>query len=196
MARMAEFAIKFRMFPLYLAAVMVGAGFLIATITTARTNDRLVSELEDSRRVAATERRDARAERQVILDGQRDLQAKYGALVESNKALLLYLRERGIYVPADLIPPESADASTVHADSPAERARKEAASRPKGQSPSPSGDGGGSSTGGNSGGGDGGGGSSNGGSKSGGQSSTHSHGQNAGGRSSEHRNSRGGGSHR
>lgn len=63
----------------------------------------------------------AAAERGELLAGQRDLQVKYDSLLAQQKALLVWLRSRGIDVPAELIAAANADSSTVRAKSRAER---------------------------------------------------------------------------
>lgn len=95
--------------------VAFASAFLLAVVTTAQNNHRLTAQ--NDRLIAQIEREHAEQaiERQALIAGQRRLEAKYDGLLATNKALLVYLRTHGYFIPADLIPAENADSGTVRA---------------------------------------------------------------------------------
>lgn len=129
----------------------------------------------------AHERATASHERHQLLDAVRDLQDKNDQQAEALKALLVWLRGRGIYVPADLIPAGSAGSDTVRSESDSERAARTSTVNGRRVDRSHAA----SSSGGSSGGSGNGGGTGGGGSH--GKSGSKSHGGNKGGKSAEHK---------
>lgn len=75
--------------------------------TTARQRDEALDLLAAKERISAHERKEAQAERRVILTQLSDLQAKYDASVKINRDFVAWLRSQGYRVPDEYILPEN-----------------------------------------------------------------------------------------
>lgn len=140
-------------------------GFLLAVILlgwvsvkSAHDRDRAFAGWTEERASNRVERAEAAEERAETRAMVRDLQARLDARLAQDKALLVYLRTRGIHIPESLIPAEASGSDTVRAESDSERSRRHSLSgggSPK--APSPTGQDSGSTggSGGSSGGGSG-----------------------------------------
>lgn len=75
--------------------------------TTTRQRDEALDLLAHKEDIAAVERKEARAERRVILTQLSDLQAKYDTSVKINRDFVAWLRAQGYRVPDEYILPEN-----------------------------------------------------------------------------------------
>lgn len=83
------------------------ATFFMSYVDKAQAYDDAVQLAKTERITALAERKDATAERLLILKGLNILQEKNDRQVQQNKELLLYLRSLGIAVPSKFIAPEN-----------------------------------------------------------------------------------------
>ena len=75
--------------------------------TTTRQRDEALDLLAHKEDISAHERKEAQAERRVILTQLADLQAKYDASVKINRDFVAWLRSQGYRVPDEYILPEN-----------------------------------------------------------------------------------------
>ena len=75
--------------------------------TTTRQRDEALDLLAHKEDISAHERKEAQAERRVILTQLADLQAKYDASVKINRDFVAWLRAQGYRVPDEYILPEN-----------------------------------------------------------------------------------------
>jgi hypothetical protein len=75
--------------------------------TTTRQRDEALDLLAHKEDIAAVERKEARAERRIILTQLSDLQAKYDTSVKINRDFVAWLRAQGYRVPDEYILPEN-----------------------------------------------------------------------------------------
>lgn len=121
-------------------------GFLLAVIllgwvsvNSAHDRDRAFAGWKEERAVAARDRATAAEERADNRSALKDLQERFDERLAQDKALLVYLRTRGIHIPAELIPAEASGSDTVRAESDAERTRRESSAGGSPKAPSPAG---------------------------------------------------------
>lgn len=92
------------------AFMLLVAYFVYAGIASVRRNDELVRLVKDQRDTSALARKDATRQRVALIVTQRQLVRQLGHLQHKQDALLAYLRDNGIEVPADL--PDTRRSST------------------------------------------------------------------------------------